>query len=254
METILPLLILNGRPAAGKSEIIDFLKSVPPNDRIRRFRIGEIEEFDDFPILWERFEDDDLWERSGRPRVYSATSFEFEGRRYEGYVFKDPFFWDFLLQKLSFAYERKLARDPGYHAKRTAVFEFSRGAEHGGWTRAYPQLSDAVLSRACTIYIDVPWEESLRRNRRRRNPDRPDSILEHSIEEKKLEMLYRDSDWRDFSAADPHYLRVREHRIPYAVFSNQPEVTDRPEELGRRLQGITEALSVRRQSGLRGGS
>ncbi|MGH2570588.1 MAG: hypothetical protein ACRDGR_05140, partial [bacterium] len=93
MEKIFPVLILNGRPAAGKSEIIDYLKSVPVDDRIARFRIGEIEEFDDFPILWERFEDDDLWERSGRGRVYSDTTFVHEGRKYDGYVFKDRFFW-----------------------------------------------------------------------------------------------------------------------------------------------------------------
>jgi hypothetical protein len=251
MEKLFPVLILNGRPAAGKSEIIDYLKSVPVRERVARFRIGEIEEFDDFPILWERFEDDDIWERNGRGRVYSDTSFTYEGRRHEGYVFKDRFFWDFLLQKLSFAYERRLGREPGYHSTRTALFEFSRGAEHGGWAQAYPQLSDAVLARACTIYIDVPWEESLRRNHRRRNPDRPDSILEHSIEDKKLEMLYRHSDWREFAAADPHFLRVRGHRIPYAVFSNDPEVTDRPEELGRRLREVTESLRARREIVLR---
>jgi hypothetical protein len=248
MEKILPVLILNGRPAAGKSEIIDYLKSVPLGERMARFRIGEIEEFDDFPILWERFEDDDIWERNGRDRVYSDTSFGFEGRRYEGYVFKDRFFWDFLLQKLSSAYERKLGRDRDYHATRTALFEFSRGAEHGGWAQAYPQLSDAVLSRACTIYIDVPWEESLRRNLRRRNPDRPDSILEHSIESKKLEMLYKDSDWEAFSSADPHYLRVRGHRVPYAVFANHPEVTDQPDVLARRLREMTETLRLRREA------
>ena len=56
---IFDIIILNGRPAAGKSEVIDYLKKTPLDERIRRFHIGEFEEFDDFPILWERFEDDD---------------------------------------------------------------------------------------------------------------------------------------------------------------------------------------------------
>jgi hypothetical protein len=245
MKKIFPILILNGRPAAGKSEIIDFLKATPREERIERFRVGEIEEFDDFPILWERFEDDDIYQRNGRDRVYSDASFTYEGRTYPGYVFKERFFWDFLLQKLSFAYERVLARDPEYHASTTALFEFSRGAEHGGWAQAYPQLSDAVLSRAATVYIDVPWEESLRRNRRRSNPDRPDSILEHSLEDKKLEMLYRESDWDRFSSADPHDLLVRDLRVPYAVFRNHPEITDRPQELGRHLEDVLGSLARR---------
>jgi len=62
------VIIFNGRPAAGKSEVIDFLKKVPLKERIQRFHVGEFEELDDFPILWERFEDDDLLEEMGLPR------------------------------------------------------------------------------------------------------------------------------------------------------------------------------------------
>ena len=35
------VIILNGRPAAGKSEVIDYLKKVPLEERVRRFHIGE---------------------------------------------------------------------------------------------------------------------------------------------------------------------------------------------------------------------
>ena len=90
MPGIFPILILNGRPAAGKSEIIDYLKGIPVDERIRRFHIGEFEEFDDFPILWERFEDDDLFEKYGKPRLISNTTFEFDGETLPGYTFKDP--------------------------------------------------------------------------------------------------------------------------------------------------------------------
>jgi hypothetical protein len=37
------ILILNGRPAAGKSEVIDYLKKTPLEERIRRFHIGAFE-------------------------------------------------------------------------------------------------------------------------------------------------------------------------------------------------------------------
>jgi len=235
---ILDIVILNGRPAAGKSEVIDYLKKTPLEERIRRFHIGQFEEFDDFPILWERFEDDDIWERHGKPRLISDTSFRYEGSTYPGYVFKDPFFWNFLIEKLNLLYDKRLRDVPDYHAHTTAIFEFARGIQHGGFAEAYRYLSDEVLSKACTMYIKVDWAESLRKNRRRRNPNRPDSILEHSLEDKKMEFLYRESDWEAFSAADPAWLLVKDRRIPYAVFDNMPEKTDKPEVLGRHLEEV----------------
>ncbi len=235
---IFDIVILNGRPAAGKSEVIDYLKKTPLPERIRRFHIGEFEEFDDFPVLWERFEDDDIWERHGKPRLISDATFTYEGSTYPGYVFKDPFFWNFLIEKLSLLYAKRLRDTPDYHAHTTAIFEFARGSQHGGFAQAYRYLSDEVLSKACTMYIKVDWAESLRKNRRRRNPDRPDSILEHSLEDKKMEFLYRESDWETFSAPDPGYLLVKDRRIPYAVFDNMPEKTDKPEVLGRHLEEV----------------
>ena len=46
------ILLLIARPAAGKSEVIDYLKQVPLEERLRRFHVGKFEEIDDFPILW----------------------------------------------------------------------------------------------------------------------------------------------------------------------------------------------------------
>ncbi len=255
---ILPIVILNGRPASGKSEILDYLKKVPLDERVRRFHIGEFDEFDDFPILWERFEDDDIWEMYGYPRLISDTHFEYEGKRDSGYVFKNVFFWHYLIRKLSENYERRLRDHDRYHETHTAMFEFARGSQHGGFAAAYPYLSASVLARACAMYIHVTWEESRRKNERRRNPAKPDSILEHALEMRKMEFLYKESDWREFSAPDPEYLRVRtlpwpqrdgketlaerDFRVPYAVFENMPEKTDKPEVLGAHLEEVCARL------------
>lgn len=247
-KDILDVLILNGRPAAGKSEVIDYLKSVSVEERIRRFHIGEFEEFDDFPILWERFEDDDIYEKHGKPRLISDTHFEYEGETLEGYTFKDLFFWHFLILKLNHLHSKALRDDPRYHEHTTAIFEFARGSQHGGFAEAYEYLSDDVLSKACTMYIKVSWEESLRKNRRRCNPDRPDSILEHSLEDKKLEFLYRDSDWEEFSGKDPDFLLVKGHKVPYGIFDNEPEKTDKPEELGKHLEEVCAKLWALKKS------
>jgi hypothetical protein len=241
-KDIFDIIILNGRPAAGKSEVIDYLKGVPVAERIRRFHIGEFEEFDDFPILWERFEDDDLYEKHGKQRLISDTTFEYEGQTLDGYVFKDQFFWNFLIEKLNLFYSKRLRDVPNYHDTYTAIFEFARGAQHGGFAEAYTYLADDVLAKAVTMYIKVSWEESLRKNRRRRNPDKPDSILEHSLEDRKIEFLYKESEWEEFSAKDPNHLLVGSHKVPYAIFDNEPEKTDKPEILGAHLEEVCAKL------------
>ncbi len=232
------IVILNGRPASGKSEVIDYIKQCPVEERRERFHIGEFDELDDFCVLWERFEDDDIFERHGKPRLISDTHYTYEGKEYEGYVFKDKFFWNFLIEKFNLEYSKLLRDNPSYHEEKTLFIEFSRGSEHGGFKTAYDYLSDEILERARTLYINCSWEESLRKNRRRFNPDKPDSVLEHALEDKKIEMLYKESDWDAFSGGDPQFLLVRDRRVPYAVFQNEPEITNQPDALGAHLEEV----------------
>ena len=226
----LPILILLGRPAAGKSEIIDYLKRTPLDDRIRRFHIGDFAEIDDFPLLWAWYEEDALLNRMGHPRLHTTA---------DGY-FTRRYLWDLLIQRLSLEYD-KWARDAV--SGHTAIIEFSRGAEHGGYRSAIPNLSDAILKRAAILYIDVSWEESLRKNRRRFNPSRPGSILEHGLPDAKLERLYKEVDWREFSSPDGEYVGVRGQRAPYVVFDNEDDVTTgRGPALGDRLESTLSCL------------
>lgn len=232
------IIILNGRPAAGKSEVIDYLKRVPVDERIERFHIGEFVEIDDFPFLWEDFEDDDLLEEMGLPRLISNRTFEYEDKTYEGYVFKEKWYWNFLIRKINHHYQKMLRDDSDFFDNnKTVILEFSRGSEHGGFKTAYDHLSDEILEQAATLYIKVDFEESMRKNRRRYNPDKPDSILEHGLEDIKMEKLYKESDWEEF-ASDPEYLKVRDFKVPYGVFENMPEKTDKPEVLGAHLEEV----------------
>jgi hypothetical protein len=232
------IIILNGRPAAGKSEVIDYLKKIPVKERIERFHVGEFIEIDDFPFLWERFEDDDILEKMGLPRLISNKEFVYNGKTYPGYVFKEKWFWNFLIKKINHSYSKLLRDKPDFHKNNnTAILEFSRGTEHGGFKMAYDYLSDIILQNAVTLYIKVDFEESMKKNKRRYNPDKPDSILQHSLEDIKLEMLYKGSDWDEFSA-DPDNLNVRGLKVPYGVFENMPEKTDKPKVLGAHLEEV----------------
>ena len=54
------VLILVGRPASGKSEIIDYLMHLPPDVRRDRFHVANLDVLDDFPMLWAWFEEDGI--------------------------------------------------------------------------------------------------------------------------------------------------------------------------------------------------
>ncbi|MBN1994192.1 MAG: hypothetical protein JW953_15950 [Anaerolineae bacterium] len=221
------ILMLIARPAAGKSEIIDYLKRTDLDSRRQRFHVGEFQEIDDFPMLWAWFEEDHILSRFGHPRLHTTA---------DNY-FKWPYLWDVLIHRICLEYSKRLRDNPHYHDRFTTIIEFARGREHGGFARAFAHLSEEVLSRATILYLNVSFAESLRKNRRRFNPNRPDSILEHGLPDEKLKRLYKESDWEEVSAADPEFITLQGRRVPYVVFENEDDVTTGPgEALGRRLE------------------
>ncbi|RPJ19298.1 MAG: hypothetical protein EHM33_30505 [Chloroflexi bacterium] len=229
-EDTFDVLILIGRPASGKSEIIDFLTYLPDPMRGGRFHIARLEVLDDFPILWSWFEEDDILSRIlNLPRLHSDEA---------GY-FKFRELWHVLVERLNLDYAKKVRDDASYHARTTTLIEFSRGSEHGGYEEAFQHVSDEILKRAGIVYVRVPFEESVRKNRRRFNPDKPDSILEHGLTDEKMERLYRDDDWAALAPGDSGCLSVRGQSVPYAVFPNQDDVTTgKPDQLAARLESV----------------
>ncbi len=226
------VLIVIGRPASGKSELVDYLQNTPLVIRRRKYHITEVDVLDDFPILWGWFEEDRiLSEVLKQPRLYTDE---------QGF-FKNRVYWHLLLERLSQEYQKRLRDDPQYHLYKTTIVEFSRGSGQGGYREAFRHIAKDILKRAAIIYVWASYEESVRRNRRRYNPDRPDSILEHGLPDDKMEQLYRDDDWDQLSAEHPHYLLIRSLRIPYVVFENEDDVT----------AGIPDRLAVRLEASLR---
>jgi hypothetical protein len=223
------ILLLIARPAAGKSEVINYIKNTPVEDRIQRFHIGEFSEIDDFPMLWAWFEEDALLERMGQPRLHTDP---------KGY-FKEVHLWDLLVERIGLEYQKR-QRDG---RDETVIIEFSRGKEHGGYQRAFAHLSDEILVNLAILYVNVPWEESLRKNRARFNPKRPDSILEHGLPDEKLEKLYRETDWEELTENHPEKLPIKGHDVPYAVFENGDDVTTaQGDALGQRLETALNTL------------
>jgi hypothetical protein len=221
------LLILIGRPASGKSEIIDFLINTPIKSRLNKFHIGNLYIIDDFPMIWTWFEEDKiLSERLGAPRIHTD----------ENNNFKHTYQWHLLIERINLEYEKFIRDQPESHDPTTVLIEFARGSEHGGYEMAFSHLSEKILSRAAILYVSVSYEESLRKNAARFNPNRPDSILEHALPDEKLERLYREDDWREFCRAHPNLLTVKSYRVPYVNFENEDNITDnKPKLLEKRL-------------------
>lgn len=221
-------IILNGRPGGGKSELIDFLKGVPVERRIDGYRIGEFVELDDFPWLWDKFVEDDLWEQLGEPRRYSRTV-------PHGYVQVEG---DQLLDMLSLKFDRVVTRDylsrPEWYENNTLFIEFSRGTPDGGYRRAYDRLSEEIWKRAAIVYISVSYEESVRRNEARYQATLAHSILDHKLPDESQERFSKEQDFHDLTAnEDSGYLDVKGISVPFVVIHNEPELTD-PEALAER--------------------
>lgn len=225
------VIILTGRPAAGKSEVIDFLKKTPDAERSARFHIAPFEEIDDFVYVWETFEVDDILTRLSKKRLWTD----------EQYWFNDDVIWDVYIERINLAYRKRLAADPGYHSKHTVIIEFARGGENG-IGHALSLLHDDILKRACIVYINVPYEESVRKNRKRARPGLEASILHHSLPDEKMDFYYKVNDWEKLTAADGQFIDVRGFRVPYASFENLPEKTDDPSKLGAELERVTGRL------------
>ena len=228
----LDVILLIGRPASGKSETIDFLKRLPDEKRLREYHIAPFEELDDFVYVWQTFENDAIRQSMGLGRRDTDDAL----------YFLDDRIWDFFIERIDLDFRKKLTRDPLFLEYHTVMMEFARGGENS-YACAFEHLSDDVLSHAAILYIDVSFEESLRKNRRRYRPEQADSILYHSLEDAKMNRYYKVNDWELLSEGhDEGFVAVKGHQVPFAVFHNEPEKTLDPELLGSALRDATGRL------------
>ena len=225
----LDIVILTGRPAAGKSEIIAYLKALSADRRREDLVLGEIQELDDFPYVWETFEIDDILAKHGRPRAFTDSE----------YCFKDDrMMWTLFLERINLEFKRRLARDPRYLETRTLFIEFARGGATA-IRDALGTLDSSILKRAVLLYLDVSYEESLRKNRRRARPGQEDSILYHSLSDDKMERYYRINDWPELSAGRTQgCLDIHGISLPFAVFDNENDQTSNTARLEPALQEV----------------
>lgn len=220
-------ILLLGRPASGKSEFIDFMKNVPDKERAEKYHIGKFKELDDFPWIWEKFMEDDLWEKAGYPRRFSFGG-ENPGLSKEG----SPLF-DFCLQKFNAEYERHYLENETFYLDATLFIEFSRGGQRA-YQEALHKLQAGILQRSVILFIFVSYEESLRRNEARYQEKLQHSILAHKVPQETMELFYQTHDWLELTQnKESGYLTMQHIKIPFVTMNNEPELVEKV-LLGRR--------------------
>jgi len=215
-------LLLLGRPAAGKSEFIDFMKKSSDAERAEIFKIGKFEELDDFVWLWEKFLEDDLWEEAGQPRMYSL--------RYDENYGLDPKaekLYDLMLARFNHEVAARYLTRPGFYDDGTLIIEFARGGKQG-YAYSLPRLSREILERAAILYVKVSFDESWRRNVARYEEKQKHSILAHMVPRQTMENFYLNDDWDTFTVQKGDgYLTVNKVKVPFFTMQNEPELKER---------------------------
>ena len=230
-------ILLLGRPASGKSEFIDFLKGIPDKERAEKFHIGTFEEVDDFPWLWEKFMEDNLWERAGFPRLYSKHYMpDNPGLAPEGEKL-----FHLCMQKFNDLIAERYLPRPTFYDDHTLFIEFARGSRPT-FKDALEALSPAILERAAIFFIYVTKEESWRRNVARYQEKQKHSILAHMVPKETFDYFYSDHNWLTLTRDEPAgRLDVHGIRVPFVTMNNMPESTD-PAVLTKRYGEALEKL------------
>ncbi len=244
MNAIFEHLLVLGRPACGKSEFIDFLKRAPDQMRRLRLHIGRFQEVDDFPWLWEKFQDDELWVKAGYERLY--TEEYMPGN--PGMAPKGAKLFDWCMQKFNDVIVRQYAGRQDFYRDSTLLIEFSRGGPDG-FRKALHALDRAVLERAAIFYIHVSREESWRRNVARYEEKLKHSILAHMVPRETYDYFYDINDWHDLTQGRPAgCLDVNGLQVPFVTMNNEPESTD-PHVLEERYAAALGTLWQLRSAG-----
>lgn len=236
MTATLDHILLLGRPAAGKSEFIDYMKKISDVERSSVFHISRFEELDDFPWLWEKFLEDDMWEEAGYERVFSLLDKgNYSVRPDKGFLY------DLMLTKFNHAIKEKYLSQPEFYSDHTLFIEFSRGGENG-YRNALSRLSKEILSKAVVLYVKVDFEESWRRNVKRYEEKLKASSLAHMAPRDVMERFYKIDDWEKITdGREFGTLSFQGVEIPFATMDNVPELPPGP-EIAKRYQAALDGL------------
>ncbi|MBU0661667.1 MAG: hypothetical protein ABH871_00680 [Pseudomonadota bacterium] len=227
-------LFILGRPASGKSEFLDFMSKLSAAKRAERFHIGKMKVVDDFVWLWEKFEEDNLWEKVRGKRLHSK-------RAGNGYILESADLFDFLMEKVNAEVCEKYLSNNSFYADHTLLIEFARGGERP-YSEALKRLWPEIYKRSAILYVEVSGEESIRRNDARYREKLKHTVLAHKCPDEDMQRFYKQDDWPKLTGKKASgYLKLQGVSVPFVTMLNEPESTD-PSVLGPRYGDALERL------------
>lgn len=239
MSQLLQNILLLGRPASGKSEFIDFMKNVSDADRASKYHIGKFKEMDDFPWIWDKFMEDNIWEKLGHPRLYSF------GGDNPGLTPEGGALFDFCMGKFNAEYEKQYQKNDAFYKDGTLIIEFARGGDNA-YAKALSQLSPEILKKSAILFVLVTYEESCRRNNARYQEKLQHSILAHKVPDATMDAFYKIHDWLELTQykSDGH-VTANGIKVPFVTMNNEPELTD-PVQLDLRYgKALTRLMELK---------
>ncbi len=230
-------LFVLGRPASGKSEFIDFMKKNSEAERIRKFHIAKFEEIDDFLWIWEKFMDDDIWEKAGYDRLYS--------NKYPpnnlGLKPEAGKLLHFCLQKFNKEIIDRYLSKPGYYNDHTLLIEFACGGERS-FKQSLHAFKPEILNTSAIFFVYTTREESWRRNVSRYQEKLKHSVLAHMVPKETFDHFYSEHDWLELTKGEKSgILDINGSKVPFVTMNNEPETTD-PIELEKRYSAALNSL------------
>ncbi len=239
MSNTFDYILLNGRPGGGKSELIDFIRNTPLEKRIELFHIGNLFFEDDFVWLWEKFTEDDLWEKLGYPRLYSRTHklgyVQFDDQK------SDHPLLELCCEKFNVALKKNYLNNKDFDFENNTVFvEFARGMADGGYKHVYDRLDEEILKRSAILYVQVSFAESKRKNDARYKEWEKGSILSHSLPEESLLRFSEADDWDELTGGkECGFINLKGIDVPFVTMPNEPELKNGPELDARYSRALT---------------
>jgi hypothetical protein len=213
-------LFVLGRPAAGKSEFIDFMKNCDPNKRLEKFHVAPFDRVDDYLFLRELADNENIMEKLGVPKVVTKLTSD-------GIVAMNELFFLFVTEKMNLIFNQKYLPQPDLYKSKTILIEFSRGINRYGYRHSISGLDKGILSRGSIIYIKASYEESMRRNEARYQEKMKYSILAHKCPEEAMERFYKTDDWDELTGGkESGMLDINGIEIPFVTMNNEPESKD----------------------------
>ena len=235
-------ILLLARPASGKSELIDFLKKTPDSERANKYHIGSIKEMDDFPWIWQKFMEDNIWEAAGYERRYSFGG-DNPGMSKQG----EPLL-GFCIQKFNVEHEKFQKENRDFFKTGTLFLEFARGNEKA-FEKPLNQLSPEILKNSVILFVLVSYKESCRRNEARYQEKLQHSILAHKVPDETMKLFYQTHDWLELTENKTcGYLEIQKTKVPFVTVDNEIEPITREDyakRYGPALRNLMELKNAR---------